>query len=731
MAGILSTMGCAASTSKHVEAQQMSKKKGQKVDDIEIETAEENIWIIEELKTSISKFQEHLPKNRKENYCTKELEKPLDEINDKYSYAMEDDIILRREIGKELATSGTVKMLCDLHVAMVTSKNKKDWDQTLRNSIITNLLGILIDFTDSFPEYSYIIMNHPKFLSCIREKLDCTRGTEKCTDELEGEDIDDDEIDELDASENDGFPHKTITIIHNLGMVDENISRLRDLKFVDILTKYLDYPNHCVRFDAITALADLVNDAESEVLQEGQHTFKFLNTVLKLALEDEQRHYYGFAAWELARTIRRIAMNDTNKRALVETGCLSSLVKLAQSNDTKERREAVGALWTLSFDKENSHTMVNDKNLGVVEIFTTYRTSEDEDISKSCSGALWNLREELSRLDKYKNLEITGVKKNGSHGDRGRGHLMISYNHADKKLIMYIRDYLRKAGYKVWLDVDDMAGSTLQAMASAVEEAEIVLICYSRKYKDSDNCRAEAEYAFQQRKKIVPLKMEYGYKPDGWLGIIIGSKIYHDFGGKYSVDSRLDGLSKEIKSKYDGEESVIVEQTDNKYGRKLHYDFDNSGKSMVSYICMYFIMRSFCDFLSGLFTYVIPIETRAKPVNAPVTVDVSKWTQDDVTKWLDKHSLDKNINVDSSNNQADQICSVEAYHFINIIYLKSNTQLLTFSFATIFHFQRKISNFGWKNNFILEVSSSAERLIQKLEVKIINGLEYILNITEK
>ena len=35
-----------------------------------------------------------------------------------------------------------------------------------------------------------------------------------------------------------------------------------------------------------------------------------------------------------------------------------------------------------------------------------------------------------------------------------------------------------------------MQGSTLQAMASAVEKADIVLICYSQKYKNSDNCRA-------------------------------------------------------------------------------------------------------------------------------------------------------------------------------------------------------------------------------------------------
>ena len=40
------------------------------------------------------------------------------------------------------------------------------------------------------------------------------------------------------------------------------------------------------------------------------------------------------------------------------------------------------------------------------------------------------------------------------------------------------------------MDVDNMAGSTLQAMANAVEEADLVLVCFSQKYKNSQNCRA-------------------------------------------------------------------------------------------------------------------------------------------------------------------------------------------------------------------------------------------------
>ena len=40
------------------------------------------------------------------------------------------------------------------------------------------------------------------------------------------------------------------------------------------------------------------------------------------------------------------------------------------------------------------------------------------------------------------------------------------------------------------MDLDNMQGSTLQAMAEAVEDADIVLVCFSQKYKNSPNCRA-------------------------------------------------------------------------------------------------------------------------------------------------------------------------------------------------------------------------------------------------
>ena len=53
-------------------------------------------------------------------------------------------------------------------------------------------------------------------------------------------------------------------------------------------------------------------------------------------------------------------------------------------------------------------------------------------------------------------------------------------------------------------------------MSEAVEGAEVVLYGVSLKYKESANCRLEANYAFQREVDMIPLMMQSGYKANGW-----------------------------------------------------------------------------------------------------------------------------------------------------------------------------------------------------------------------
>ena len=55
-------------------------------------------------------------------------------------------------------------------------------------------------------------------------------------------------------------------------------------------------------------------------------------------------------------------------------------------------------------------------------------------------------------------------------------HVMLSYCWAQQPAVIRIRQSLGDLGYKVWLDVEQMEGSTVDAMADAIDRSYAV--CY-------------------------------------------------------------------------------------------------------------------------------------------------------------------------------------------------------------------------------------------------------------
>lgn len=133
-------------------------------------------------------------------------------------------------------------------------------------------------------------------------------------------------------------------------------------------------------------------------------------------------------------------------------------------------------------------------------------------------------------------------------GSYNKHDVMISYNSGSKETVFKIRDYLKQNGVTFWIDVEHMSGSTLEAMSAAVEKCTVFLMCYSAKYSQSENCQSEAEYARKRKKIIIPCKMEKGFDPSGWLGILIGSKVFYDFSGKYPFENKIQELLRVVKS---------------------------------------------------------------------------------------------------------------------------------------------------------------------------------------
>ncbi|KAK0062000.1 hypothetical protein Bpfe_008493 [Biomphalaria pfeifferi] len=125
-------------------------------------------------------------------------------------------------------------------------------------------------------------------------------------------------------------------------------------------------------------------------------------------------------------------------------------------------------------------------------------------------------------------------------------HIMISYCHADKEIVHKIYHSLQSLGYNLWIDNENMETNLLDSMAKAVQNSSIVIMCISQKYKDSVNCKKEAEYTSNLEKDYLIVKVTPNFKPDDWLGLMLGERLYFDFSGSRLYDTVLQELVKQI-----------------------------------------------------------------------------------------------------------------------------------------------------------------------------------------
>ncbi len=190
-------------------------------------------------------------------------------------------------------------------------------------------------------------------------------------------------------------------------------------------------------------------------------------------------------------------------------------------------------LWALSFNYDIQQQL-RSSSAFMSKLTHLAKENDNEQMRKITHGVLWNL--EIDHEDRS-TTEIDVEKA---------FDVMISYSHKDKTLCQQIYDELTKSGYRVWIDFDQMHGNVMDAMAQAIERSETVIICMSEDYRKSNYCRAEAHYAFQRQRKIVPVLAQKHYKPDGWLLFLVGQLLYVDF-TKYEFDRALKMLLKEFR----------------------------------------------------------------------------------------------------------------------------------------------------------------------------------------
>ena len=174
--------------------------------------------------------------------------------------------------------------------------------------------------------------------------------------------------------------------------------------------------------------------------------------------------------------------------------------------------------------------------------------------------------------------EITAAPSSSSRGSGVRKHVMISYAWgAKKELAVALSAELRSLGYEMWRDeegsviVPSMSGDTDERMAQAIEASHAVIVCVvSPQYKESVNCRSEAQYCKVWKKshglQLLYVMMDNEYTTvskatvDGWLGFMLGTEIWYPLWSLGNVPSTAIELGKLIgdNAKSDGTSTTMV-----------------------------------------------------------------------------------------------------------------------------------------------------------------------------
>jgi phosphopantothenate-cysteine ligase len=250
----------------------------------------------------------------------------------------------------------------------------------------------------------------------------------------------------------------------------------------------------------------------------------------------------------MVQGIANLATLDANKKRIYEAGALPMLVRCLNERQHQWDKAvfwSAGALWNLAFDEEIKVAIRNEP--GALDALEEARRLGSENTKMKARGALWMIEDKKEETEHVLSEEDM-AKLSGGAVDGAKAQVMLSYEWRTQQQVMLLKEELMEQGFTVWMDVDRMMGSTLEAMAAAIEQSDAIIMCVTHRYKESQACRTEAEYAYTRKKPLIPVMFEKSYKPDGWLGIIMGSKLYYNMHNSDEMRDAIPGLVSEVSA---------------------------------------------------------------------------------------------------------------------------------------------------------------------------------------
>eukprot|EP00051_Salpingoeca_urceolata_P011182 m.138131 g.138131 ORF g.138131 m.138131 type:complete len:893 (-) comp17018_c0_seq6:45-2723(-) len=319
-------------------------------------------------------------------------------------------------------------------------------------------------------------------------------------------------------------------------LIKQASDRLRSL--------YDELPNNAVEMDY--TLLEALGAMSHLSFVHGLHTDIVATGLLRDAAWLLQ-HGHPRIVMEAMRLLRNLAGGDDSvAEAIISANCLDTIVHRVNNGSLTTRLRATAAIRKLARkeltnNKAYREAIRQTKGLDALQDLSEFLYEIDHNIHSALKCLDPSLHSNRPRL----------------HADRSRkSHdIMISYCHSEKEMVHKIFDALVEHGWRVWLDEKDLSGKIEQSCRQAVRHAEIVVVCFSKAYQASANCRVEAQEAVQYRRdhmdhpKLVGCKVEkdLSWRPSDWLSDVVSSSLYYDFHNTACFDKSIPRLIAELE----------------------------------------------------------------------------------------------------------------------------------------------------------------------------------------
>ncbi|XP_072048521.1 uncharacterized protein [Amphiura filiformis] len=346
-------------------------------------------------------------------------------------------------------------------------------------------------------------------------------------------------------------------LLHNaIRLWPSNLTYFREGDAVPILKGFFDL-DKLWQIHSLMIVAYVATDAEKKELEMG---VRVLINILKEAVgtpahSGKVENTY-FSAFEVLNAINLLAINDDIKKSINKEKAIPFIIKMLKEDfSSEEQKAAADALWNLAFiDKIRQSGILQD----TIPTLKKLAKSTNKELRDACASALFEIQGDRIETNGSStgNSSHTPLRLPPSYqkaisepdpsSSKQSGQIMISYQWDSQERVKQIKDRLVAGGYRVWLDLDNMHDDILECMALAVEKSDVILMCMTERYKNSKNCRSEASYAYKRTTKVIPLLFQEGYMPDGWLGLLLGTKLYYKFYSDDHINENIEQLLKAI-----------------------------------------------------------------------------------------------------------------------------------------------------------------------------------------